>query len=129
VSVFRKDPAKTEFIGNRETPSGSSLFVSAPIKVDDKSCLECHGTPDRAPLEMVKLYGGVNGFGWKEGDVIGSQIVSVPAAVSEKIADTAFQSLLAWLIGIAALIFALVNVAFFFLAPHTRTESSVANSK
>ena len=129
VSIFRKDPDKTEFIGDRETPSGPSLFVSAPIKVDDKSCLECHSTPDRAPPEMVKLYGNVNGFGWKEGDVIGAQIVSVPAVVSEKIADSAFQSLLAWLIGISALIFALVNVTLFFSAPRAKTPTPMADSK
>jgi len=117
VSIFRKNPAKTEFIGSRETPSGASLFVSAPIKVDDKSCLECHSTPDKAPAEMVKLYGNVNGFGWKEGDIVGAQIVSVPATVSEKIADSAFRSILAWLIGIAALIFGLVNVALLMLGP------------
>ncbi|HEX3445995.1 MAG TPA: DUF3365 domain-containing protein, partial [Chthoniobacterales bacterium] len=122
VGVFRKDPAKTDFIGNRETPSGPSLFVSAPIKVDDKSCLECHSTPDQAPPEMVKLYGNVNGFGWKEGDVIGAQIVSVPAAVSEKIADGAFRSLLVWLVGIGVVILASVNVAVFFLVPHTHRE-------
>ena len=129
VGVFRKDPAKTEFIGNRETPSGLSLFVSAPIKVDDKSCLECHSAPDKAPPEMVKLYGNVNGFGWKEDDVIGAQIVSVPGAVSEKIADGAFRSLLAWLIGIGALVFALVNVALFLLVPHTNRENPMADSK
>jgi protein-histidine pros-kinase len=91
--------------------------VSAPIKVDDKSCLECHSTPDKAPAEMVKLYGSVNGFGWKEGDIVGAQIVSVPATVSEKIADNAFRSILAWLIGIAALIFVLVNAALLMLGP------------
>jgi protein-histidine pros-kinase len=117
VSVFRKNPAKTEFIGNRETPSGASLFVSAPIKVDDKSCLECHSTPDKAPPEMVKLYGSVNGFGWKEGDIVGAQIVSVPATVSENIANSAFRSILAWLIGIAAIIFGLVNVALLTFGP------------
>jgi protein-histidine pros-kinase len=117
VSIFRKNPSTTEFIGNRETPSGPSLFVSAPIKVDDKSCLECHSTPDKAPAELIKLYGSVNGFGWKEGDIVGAQIVSVPATVSEKIADSAFRSILAWLIGIAALIFGLVNAALLTLGP------------
>jgi Protein of unknown function (DUF3365)/TIR domain len=117
VSIFRKNPTQTEFIGHRETPSGASLFVSAPIKVDDKSCLECHSTPDKAPAEMVKLYGNVNGFGWKEGDIVGAQIVSVPATVSEKIADDAFLSILAWLIGIAALIFGLVNASLLILGP------------
>jgi hypothetical protein len=117
VSIFRKNPTQTEFIGHRETPSGASLFVSAPIKVDDKSCLECHSTPDKAPAEMVKLYGNVNGFGWKEGDIVGAQIVSVPATVSEKIADNAFRSISAWLIGIGALIFGLVNAALLILGP------------
>jgi protein-histidine pros-kinase len=120
VSIFRKNPTETEFIGQRETPSGASLFVSAPIKVDDKSCLECHSTTDKAPAEMVKLYGNVNGFGWKEGDIVGAQIVSVPATVSEKIADGAFRSILAWLIGIAALIFGLVNAALLIFGPRHR---------
>jgi len=114
VSVFRKNPTKTEFIGNRETPSGPSLFVSAPIKTE-KSCLECHSTPDKAPAEMIKLYGTANGFGWEEGETIGAQIVSVPADVSEMIADSAFRSILIWLIGIAALIFTLVNAAVLML--------------
>jgi protein-histidine pros-kinase len=119
VSVFRKNPAKTEFIGNRETPSGPSLFVSAPIKADE-SCLECHSTPDKAPAEIVKLYGTANGFGWKEGDIIGAQIVSVPAMVSEKIADSAFRSILVWLIGIAVIIFVLVNVALLMVGPRPK---------
>jgi hypothetical protein len=123
VNVFRKNPNNTEFIGNRETPSGPSLFVSAPIKVDDKSCLECHSTPDKAPAEMVKLYGSVNGFGWKEGDIVGAQIVSVPATLSEKIADSAFRSILAWLMGIAAFIFVLVNAALIMLGPGATAHS------
>jgi protein-histidine pros-kinase len=119
VSVFRKNPAKTEFIGNRETPSGPSLFVSAPIKTE-KSCLECHSTPDKAPAEMIKRYGTANGFGWVEGETIGAQIVSVPANVSEMIADSAFRSILVWLIGIAVLIFALVNAAVLMLGPRPK---------
>src|SRR6266446_9841401 len=122
VSVFRKNPAKTEFIGNRETPSGPSLFVSAPIKTE-KSCLECHSTPDKAPAEMIKLYGTANGFGWEEGETIGAQIVSVPADVSEMIADSAFRSILGWLIGIAVLIFALVNAAVLMLGPRPTAYS------
>jgi hypothetical protein len=123
VSVFRKNPAKTEFIGTRDTPSGACLFVSAPIKAE-KNCLECHSTPDKAPAEIVKLYGSVNGFGWKEGDIVGAQIVSVPATVSENIAGSAFRSILIWLIGIAALVFALVNVVLFFVGRSTARQQA-----
>jgi hypothetical protein len=79
VNIFRNDPARTEVTGHRGTPDGASLYFSAPIRVDDASCLTCHSTPETAPVEMVKFYGTANGFGWKLNDVIGAQIVSVPA--------------------------------------------------
>jgi protein-histidine pros-kinase len=109
VSEFRKDTSKTELVGRRDTPIGPSLFISTPIKVDDASCLECHSTPDKAPAGMVKLYGSANGFGWKSGDIVGAQIVSVPAALTEQIASNAYRSILWWLIGIAIAVFGLVN--------------------
>ena len=109
VSEFRKDTSKTELVGRRDTPLGPSLFISTPIKVDDASCLECHSTPDKAPAGMVKLYGSANGFGWKSGDIVGAQIVSVPAALTEQIASNAYRSILWWLIGIAIAVFGLAN--------------------
>ena len=57
VNIFIKTPAKAEFFGHRETPEGTSLYYSAPIRVDNDSCLACHGTPGNAPPEMVKLMG------------------------------------------------------------------------
>ena len=81
VDIFRNDPAKKEFVGRRDTPGGPELFISAPIRVDDESCLICHGVAASAPPELVKLYGMNNGFGWKLNDVVGAQIVGVPAQV------------------------------------------------
>src|SRR5260221_4642795 len=109
VSEFRKDTSKTELVGRRDTPLGPSLFISTPIKVDDASCLECHSTPDKAPAGMVKLYGSANGFGWKSGDIVGAQILSVPAALTEQIASNAYRSLFWGLIGIAIAVFWLAN--------------------
>ena len=115
VSEFQKDAAKTELIGRRETPLGSSLFISTPIKVDDASCLQCHSTPDKAPPGMIKLYGSANGFGWKSGDIVGAQFISVPASVTEKIASNSFQSILGWLTGIAVVLFAVTNGVLFWV--------------
>ena len=39
---------------------------------------------------MVKVYGPNNGYGWKFGEVIGAQIVSVPMAVPIEKANQAF---------------------------------------
>jgi len=81
VNQFRAGSLQTEFIGNRETPTGPSLFLARAIKVNNVSCLECHSTPDKAPPEMIRLYGTANGFSWKLDDVIGAQIVSVPMSL------------------------------------------------
>ncbi|HYZ72936.1 MAG TPA: DUF3365 domain-containing protein, partial [Chthoniobacterales bacterium] len=105
VNEFRKDTSKKVLIGRRDTPLGASLFISTPIKVDDASCLQCHSTPDKAPPGMVKLYGSANGFGWQSGDIVGAQIVSVPAALTEKLADNGFRAIFWWLLGIGIVVF------------------------
>jgi hypothetical protein len=46
---------------------------------------------------MVKLYRTANGFGWKLHNVVGAQIVSVPANLSDRAADAALQRTLWWL--------------------------------
>ena len=68
-------------IGERDTPAGRSLYLSRPIQIKNKACLDCHSTVDAAPKTMLDLYGNANGFGWKMEEVIGAQIVSVPMTV------------------------------------------------
>ncbi|MBV9734139.1 MAG: DUF3365 domain-containing protein, partial [Verrucomicrobia bacterium] len=114
VNEFRNDTSKKELIGQRDTPLGPSLFISTPIKVDDASCLQCHSTPDKAPPGMVKLYGSANGFGWQSGDIVGAQIVSVPAALTEKLADNSFQSIFWWLLGIGIVVLGVTNGVLFW---------------
>ena len=82
VNTFRKDPKRTEFVGERDTPDGRSLFLAQPI-IAGAACLECHSTPGRAPVALIKKYGSNNGFGWREGEIVGAQIVSVPMALAE----------------------------------------------
>ena len=125
VSLFIKAPAKTEFFGRRETPFGTSLYDSAPIRVDNESCLACHGTSDKAPPEMVKLYGTANGFGWKLHDVIGAQIVSVPANLPDRAGDDALKRTLWWLVAIFGALFLLVNLAFYLFGLRFVTPSQL----
>jgi Protein of unknown function (DUF3365) len=115
VNFFRDNPSKTEFVGRRNTPIGRSLFLSTPIRVDSESCLGCHGAAEKAPAEIVKLYGSGNGFGWQLGDVVGAQIVSVPADVALNRAAAVMKTLLLWLAGIFAGLYAIVNAIVFVL--------------
>jgi hypothetical protein len=102
---------RSEFIGTRDSSTGTALFLSRPIKVSNVSCLECHSTPDKAPAEMIRLYGGANGFSWKLDDIIGAQIVSVPVSVPVRMAEDAFRVIVEWLGGAFAGILLVANFA------------------
>ncbi|MBV9300112.1 MAG: DUF3365 domain-containing protein [Verrucomicrobia bacterium] len=111
VNQFRGSPALAEFISTRESPTGTALFLARPIKINNVSCLECHSTPDKAPAEMIKLYGGDNGFGWHLNDIIGAQIVSVPVSVPVHFAEDAFRVIIGWLAGAFGGILIIANIA------------------
>jgi protein-histidine pros-kinase len=93
INVFRNDSKKKELFGKRDTPTGPSLYLARPI-VATAPCLECHDQPKVAPAAMIRAYGTANGFGWKNGETIGAQIVSVPLTVPVQMADSGFRSLM-----------------------------------
>ncbi|MBX3356902.1 MAG: response regulator [Phycisphaeraceae bacterium] len=55
------------------------FYIAQPIVIKERSCLECHTTPDMAPASQIRTYGPDRGMGWNLGDVIGARIVYVPA--------------------------------------------------
>ena len=64
----------------REYPTVERLFYSAqPLVVKSSSCLVCHGNVRLAPKSHVEKYGTQHGYGWKLNQVIGTQIIYVPA--------------------------------------------------
>ena len=111
IQQFRNDADLTEVIGERQTPTGPSLYLARPIRVKESGCLTCHGVPGDAPPTMKALYGSNNGFGWKLNEVVGSQIVSVPLAVPFERARYAFWVFIASQMAVLAVIFIVVNVA------------------
>ena len=117
VNQFRKNPALPEFMGQRETPTGDSLYLARPIQIKNVSCLDCHTTAAKAPPEMVKLYGPGNGFGWKMDEIIGAQVVSVPMSIPLGMANETWKDLMLWLVGAFAAIAVAGNAGAFFLLP------------
>jgi protein-histidine pros-kinase len=109
VNAFRNTPELSEASGERETPEGHSLYLAHPIVVAP-SCLECHNTPSAAPPAMLAQYGPANGFGWKINEVVGAQIVSVPASVSSRLADSALHALVTALVCFALIALIVLNV-------------------
>ena len=97
VNTFRNHKDKTDLVGERETPTGKSLFFARPLVVSSPSCLECHSTPNVAPASMIRQYGSDNGFGWQDKEIIGAQIVSIPESLPLQIADRALKTLIIYL--------------------------------
>ncbi len=97
INAFRNRPAGAkEFTGERDTPTGRSLYLARPIQAGPP-CLECHSTPRAAPASMIRHYGANNGFGWQPNEIVGAQIVSVPMSVPVRMANQAFQTLVIYL--------------------------------
>ena len=113
VNIFRNDPKKVEFSGERDTPNGRSLYIARPIKAS-MPCLECHSTPRAAPASMLKIYGRTNGFGWQPNEIIGAQIVSVPMALPFAIANKSFRGLVTSLIVVGFSILVILNLILYF---------------
>ena len=115
VQQFRNDGTRTEIRGTRDTPTGRALYLAKPLKISDPGCLPCHDTPDTAPKSMVAHYGNANGFGWKLGETVGAQIISVPMSVPLAKADQAFRTFMTSLVGVFLLAFIVLNVVLSFL--------------
>lgn len=95
--------------GFRTTNDGEIFYIARPLAVSQESCLECHSTPDVAPVSMIRRYGREGGFGWKLNEIVGAQVVFVPAS---KVLQSARQSLIVTMsivVGVFALGILLVN--------------------
>jgi HAMP domain-containing protein len=124
ISEFRKSEMK-EFVGERDTPSGRSLYIARPIKITNEACLRCHSTVEAAPKTLVEKYGPANGFGWNLNEVVGAQMVSVPMAVPMQRADRAFGVFMALLSAVFVAIGVLLNLMLWWLVirPVTRLSA------
>ncbi len=110
VERFRQYADLKELRGFYDSPSGKLFYIARPLHIAKESCLQCHSTPEAAPKPMIDRYGAVNGFGWKLNDIVGAQIISVPATTVLQNAQRSFLLL----IGVFVLIFAATILAVNF---------------
>ncbi len=114
IQNFRANPTLGELIVDRATPTGRSLVLAKPIRINDDACLQCHTTASQAPASLVALYGEANGFGWKLHEIIGAQIVSVPLSVPIAQARQTFLVVMGSLGAVFLLIIIILNVLLSF---------------
>jgi len=110
VQRFRNDDKLGELTGERETPSGPTLYIARPITIKDPACLACHSVPAAAPPSMLRIYGDNNGFGWQYLETVGAQVVSVPMSVPLSNARRTFNTFMLSLGGIFLATFVVLNL-------------------
>lgn len=85
LEAVRNDPRRTT-IEELVDVDGEPVFISAGMfRFMEESCLQCHGDPDDAPTDLLRLYGRERGFHWPLGQPVGVGVVTV--SMAEPFAD------------------------------------------
>ncbi|BAQ66005.1 hypothetical protein GM3709_2770 [Geminocystis sp. NIES-3709] len=109
IQKFRSGSIAKSVEGFRQIDDQEIFYIARPLQIKKSSCLECHSTPDVAPVSMIKRYGAERGFNWNLNEIIGSQIVSVPASTVIESARSAFILTMSIVLGIFASVILLIN--------------------
>ena len=80
IEKFKQSPSISDIEGFDQNGNNKLFYIARPISINNPSCLECHGKPEDAPGSMVAKYGDKAGFGWQLNEIIGTQIILVPAS-------------------------------------------------
>lgn len=118
IKAFAADNTLEVTKGYREMSDGQEQFyVARPVVVEAK-CLSCHGNPDDAPEALVQQYGRDHGFGWKEREVAGLLMVSVPAGELSLVQQATMRIILGTFVGMLLLITLIIFICFKKIIDH-----------
>ncbi len=121
IAYFHEDRNRKSWNGVI-TIDGLKYIMRVKPVITEKGCLKCHGDPSHAPRGFVRKYGTKSGFGWKEGEVMGVDSVTIPLAVTlEQIRSIAIST---FVFGFTTLIFLFISLqgAFWSLVSRPLTN-------
>jgi HAMP domain-containing protein len=124
VNAFRGNAELKEFVGERDTPTGKSLYISRPLRITNPACLQCHSSVEAAPKTMVDKYGPANGFGWQLNEVIGAQVVSVPMTLPLQRANDNFKLFVGSLVAVFVVVGIVLNLMIWLVVVRPVTRLS-----
>jgi signal transduction histidine kinase len=78
IAYFREHPQAEVWQGHMAIDNRDHFVMARPVRYE-KSCLYCHGDPDKAPAELVAQY-GLRGFGREENSIGGLDFVGLPVS-------------------------------------------------
>ena len=124
VNAFRGNAELKEFVGERDTPTGKSLYISRPLRITNPACLQCHSSVEAAPKTMVDKYGPANGFGWQLNEVVGAQVVSVPMELPLQRANDNFKLFVGSLVAVFVVVGIVLNLMIWLVVVRPVTRLS-----
>jgi len=77
LSFFEEKKAIKQWQGINSINGKKNLIIARSVYVTS-DCLRCHGVPEMAPRGVIAKYGDKAGFGFKEGDIMGMELVAIP---------------------------------------------------
>ncbi|MEH2201795.1 MAG: DUF3365 domain-containing protein [Nostoc sp.] len=109
IERFRREPELKNLSGFRDSYDEKLFYNARPFSIKNPTCLRCHSTPDIAPKSQIVSYGSENGFGWKLNEIVGTQVIYIPAKQVFDDAHRAFVLFISLFIIIFALVILLIN--------------------
>ena len=106
ISYFDQNKDKKSWNGIIRK-EGQEFLIRVNSIMAGTGCLRCHGDPSQAPRGLIKKYGKGGSFGWKEGEIIGTESVTIPLAVTFDQIRT---------IAISTFVFGLATLIYLFLS-------------
>ncbi len=110
IGRFIENPALQDTSGELFRSQSRFYYVARPIQIKNPACIACHDTPERAPATMRQIYGDKGGFGWKLNQVVGAQIIVVPAFEQDAAAKDMLKTIAILFAATFAILLVVINL-------------------
>lgn len=110
IDKFIENPALQDTSGELYRNLSRFYYVARPIQIKNPACIACHDTPDRAPATMRQIYGDNGGFGWKLNQIVGAQIIVVPAFEQDTAANDMLKIIAMLYVATFAILLLVINL-------------------
>ncbi|MFZ5760194.1 MAG: c-type heme family protein [Thermodesulfobacteriota bacterium] len=111
IEAFRRDSTLRQLEGLAEKEGERYFYLARPIRIDEQSCLQCHGDPADAPRDQIEIYGTERGYGWQLNETVSISVIYV--SMQEALTRAQRTAGAVFLVGMACFFLALLVVVFF----------------
>ncbi|MCW7754419.1 DUF3365 domain-containing protein [Desulfobotulus sp. H1] len=77
IEWFNENQGQSEWSGRLKRDKHSYFVHMTAVRVEE-SCLVCHGSPDTAPEDILRIYGDQASFYYNAGDVVAAETIYLP---------------------------------------------------